>query len=44
MKKRILIPVMSIGFLVFGTFYSPAQNTVSAQINNEKSSVNESEF
>ncbi|CAM4366375.1 hypothetical protein [Bacillus albus] len=44
MKKRILIPVMSIGFLVFGAFYSPDQNTVSAQINTEKSSVKESEF
>ncbi|WP_377867478.1 hypothetical protein [Bacillus sp. R86525] len=44
MKKRILIPVMSMGFLIFGTFYSPDQNTVSAQINNEKSSVDESEF
>lgn len=44
MKKRILIPVMSIGFLVFGAFYSPDQNTVSAQINTEKLSVNESEF
>lgn len=44
MKKRILIPVMSIGFLVFGAFYSPDQNTVSAQVNTEKSSVNKSEF
>ncbi|KEK21193.1 hypothetical protein BAGA_28805 [Bacillus gaemokensis] len=44
MKKRILIPVMSIGFLIFSAFYSPVQNTVSAQINNEKSSINESEF
>lgn len=44
MKKRILIPIMSLGFLVFGAFYSPIQNTVSAQINNEKSSINESEF
>ncbi|MEI4623979.1 hypothetical protein [Bacillus cereus] len=43
-KKSILIPVMSIGFLVFIPFYSPVQNTVSAQINNEKSSINESEF
>ncbi|MED0950845.1 hypothetical protein P4T70_22400 [Bacillus mobilis] len=44
MKKRILIPVMSMGFLIFGAFYSPNQNTVSAQINNEKSFVDESEF
>lgn len=44
MKKRILISIMSIGFLFFSAFYSPVQNTVSAQINNEKLSVNESEF
>ncbi|MEC2921443.1 hypothetical protein [Bacillus tropicus] len=44
MKKRILIPVMSLGFLVFGAFYSSDQNTVSAQINTEKSFVSESEF
>ncbi|MFD3218933.1 hypothetical protein [Bacillus sp. BR_7a] len=44
MKKRILIPVMSLGFLVFGAFYRLDQNTVSAQINTEKSSVSESEF
>ncbi|MEI4803619.1 hypothetical protein ACIGHG_24685 [Bacillus sp. NPDC077411] len=44
MKKRILILVMSIGFLVFNVFHSPVQNTVSAQVNNEKSSINESEF
>ncbi|MCU4788019.1 hypothetical protein OCF11_27095, partial [Bacillus cereus] len=44
MKKRFFISLMSIGFLVSGVFYSPGQNTVSAQINTEKTSVNESEF
>ncbi|PFL58805.1 hypothetical protein COJ27_26180 [Bacillus cereus] len=44
MKKSILIPVMSLGFLAFSAFHSPVQNTVSAQVNNEKSSVIKSVF
>ncbi len=44
MKKKLLIPLMSIGFLISGAFYSPDQNTVFAQINTEETSVNKSEF